>query len=89
MTPAEKKMRDKLLKNPKFKIHPSYPWVMLGPANGNNFLIKTPTHLRKLFPNYEKQHKKLAANAQKGKAVSDNDVVGSMLKTPLPEIIIP
>jgi len=89
MTPAEKKMRDKLLKNPKFKIHPSYPWVMLGPANGNNFLIKTPTHLRKLFPNYEKQHKKLAANAKKGKPVTDNDVVGSMLKTPLPEIKIP
>lgn len=89
MTPAEKKMRDTLLKNPKFKIHPSYPWVMLGPANGNNFLIKTPTHLRKLFPNYEKQHKKLAANAKKGKPVTDNDVVGSMLKTPLPEIKIP
>lgn len=89
MTPAEKKMRDTLLKNPKFKIHPSYPWVMLGPAKGNNFLIKTPTHLRKLFPNYEKQHKKLAANAKKGKPVTDNDVVGSMLKTPLPEIKIP
>jgi hypothetical protein len=89
MSPAEKKMRDILLKNPKFKIHPSYPWVMLGPANGNNFLIKTPTHLRKLFPNYEKQHKKLAANAKKGKPVTDNDVVGSMLKTPFPPIKIP
>jgi hypothetical protein len=89
MSPAEKKMRDTLLKNPKFKIHPSYPWVMLGPANGNNFLIKTPTHLRKLFPNYEKQHKKLAANAKEGKPVTDNDVVGSMLKTPYPAIKIP
>jgi hypothetical protein len=89
MTPAEKKMRDAFLKKPNFKIHPSYPWMMIGPANGNNFLIKTPTHLRKLFPKYEKQHKTLVANAKKGKAVSDNDVVGSMLKTPLPEIKIP
>jgi hypothetical protein len=89
MSASERKMRDTLLKNPKFKVHPSYPWMMLGPANGNNFLIKTPVYLPSLFPNYAKQHPTLSQNLKEGRPVNDNDIIGSMLKTPNPPLIIP
>ena len=89
MSASERKMRDTLLKNPRFKVHPSYPWMMLGPANGNNFLIKTPVYLPSLFPNYAKQHPTLSKNLKEGRPVADNDIIGSMLKSPKPELIIP
>jgi hypothetical protein len=56
MSPAERKARDEMRANPDFVEHEAYDWVMLGPKNGNNFLVKNPIKPEQLFKEYRKVH---------------------------------
>ncbi len=42
MTNNEKQVLKKLKADPKFKIHPSYDWLMLGPGNADFFMLDKP-----------------------------------------------
>jgi predicted GNAT family acetyltransferase len=75
MSPAERKARDAMRANPKFVEHEAYDWVMLGPKNGNNFLVKNPVKPEQIFKNYRKIHPK-----QSVKEGSDESVAGAMRK---------
>jgi hypothetical protein len=75
MSPAERKARDAMRANPKFVEHEAYDWVMLGPKNGNNFLVKNPVKPEQLFKNYRKVHPKKSV-----KEGSDESVAGAMRK---------
>jgi prefoldin subunit 5 len=56
MSPAERKARDEMRANPKFVEHEAYDWVMLGPKDGNNFLVKKPMKPEEVFKDYRKVH---------------------------------
>lgn len=56
MKPLEKEIRDKLLASGKFKAHTSYPWVVLGPANGDNFMLEKAVNAETLLPDYKNAH---------------------------------
>jgi ribosomal protein S18 acetylase RimI-like enzyme len=75
MSPAERKARDEMRANPNFVEHEAYDWVMLGPKNGNNFLVKNPVKPEQLFKNYRKAHPKKSV-----KEGSDESVAGAMRK---------
>ena len=87
MSKSERAIRDQLLKNPKFKIHPSYDWMMLGPANGNNFVVASPKKLREIFPDYENQHAKLKLKPKS--KITDALIAGSMNLSAEPKIKMP
>ena len=53
MSPTEKLLRDQFRADPNFVEHPSYDWVMLSPADANNFIIDNPIHLDDLVPSYK------------------------------------
>jgi hypothetical protein len=59
MSASEKKMRGQLFANPKFRAHPSYDWLVLGPANGNNYVFNKPLDPLDLFPNYGKDYMRI------------------------------
>jgi hypothetical protein len=58
MTKNEEIIKDQLMKNPKFRPHPSYDWLMLGPANGDYFMFEKPVNPVKIAPDFAKQHEK-------------------------------
>jgi hypothetical protein len=58
MTNTERNLRDQFLRDPKFKVHPSYDWMMLSPENADNFLLEKPADLETLFPWYRQAHPK-------------------------------
>jgi hypothetical protein len=58
MTNTERNLRDQFLRDPKFKVHPSYDWMMLSPENADNFLLDKPADLETLFPWYRQAHPK-------------------------------
>jgi len=87
MSKSERAIRDQFLKNPKFKIHPSYDWMMLGPANGNNFVVASPKKLREIFPDYENQHAKLKLKPKS--KITDALIAGSMNLSAEPKIKMP
>jgi hypothetical protein len=75
MSPAERKARDEMRANPDFVEHESYDWVMLGPKNGNNFLVQNPVKPEEVFKKYRETHA--------GKTVVDGSaetVAGAMRK---------
>jgi ribosomal protein S18 acetylase RimI-like enzyme len=87
MSKSERAIRDQFLKDPNFRIHPSYDWMMLGPANGNNFIVASPKKLRDIFPDYENQHSKLKLKPKH--KITDALVAGSMNLSAEPKIQIP
>lgn len=82
MSKNEKYLRDKFLKNPQFRAHPSYDWMMLGPEDGRSFILETPVDPVKLFPDYASNHSK--ASVRNG---SKETIVGTMKKSKIPLII--
>ena len=70
MSAAEKKAREALMKDPNFAPHEAYDWAMLGPAEGNNFLLKNPMQLEEIFPNYRKVHPKKSVKNGKSETVA-------------------
>jgi hypothetical protein len=56
MKPLEREIRDKLLASGKFKAHVSYPWVVLGPGDGSNFMLDKSVSAETLFPEYKNEH---------------------------------
>jgi len=56
MSPAERKARDEMRANPNFVEHEAYDWVMLGPKDGNNFLVKKPMKPEEVFKDYRSVH---------------------------------
>lgn len=75
MSPSERKARDEMRANPDFVEHEAYDWVMLGPENGNNFLVEKPVKPEEIFKKYRETH--AGKNVVKG---SDETVVGAMRK---------
>jgi hypothetical protein len=59
MSESEKSMRKQLMSNPKFRPHPSYDWLVLGPADGNNFIFHKPLDPLSLFKDYGKLYMKI------------------------------
>jgi len=43
-------------KDPNFVEHEAYDWVMLGPEDGNNFLLSTPLKPEQVFKKYREVH---------------------------------
>jgi hypothetical protein len=82
MSATERYLRDQFLKNPQFKIHPSYDWMMLGPEDANNFILETPADPVKLFPDYASSHPK--KTVREG---SKETIVGTMKKSKIPLIL--
>jgi hypothetical protein len=82
MSATERYLRDEFLKNPQFKIHPSYDWMMLGPEDANNFILETPADPVKLFPDYASSHPK--KTVREG---SKETIVGTMKKSKIPLIL--
>jgi hypothetical protein len=79
MSEKEMYLRDQFMKNPKFKKHPSYDWMMLGPENADIFILDKPVDPLVLFPDYAKNHPK--ANVRNG---SKETIVGTMKKSKIP-----
>jgi hypothetical protein len=79
MSENERYLRDQFMKNPKFKKHPSYDWMMLGPENADSFILDKPVDPLVLFPDYAKNHPK--ANVRNG---SKETIVGTMKKSKIP-----
>ena len=82
MSENERYLRDQFLNNSKFRAHPSYDWMMLGPENGKSFILETPVDPINLFPNYASEHPK--KTVQTG---SKETIVGTMKKSKRPLII--
>jgi hypothetical protein len=82
MSATERYLRDQFLKNPQFRIHPSYDWMMLGPEDANNFILETPADPVKLFPDYASSHPK--KTVREG---SKETIVGTMKKSKIPLIL--
>jgi hypothetical protein len=82
MSATERYLRDEFLKNPQFRIHPSYDWMMLGPEDANNFILETPADPVKLFPDYASSHPK--KTVREG---SKETIVGTMKKSKIPLIL--
>jgi GNAT superfamily N-acetyltransferase len=79
MSKEERYLRDQFMKNPKFKKHPSYDWMMLGPEKADNFILEKPVDPLVLFPDYAKKHPN--ANVRNG---SKETIVGTMKKSKIP-----
>jgi hypothetical protein len=82
MSATERYLRDEFLKNPQFRIHPSYDWMMLGPEDANNFILETPADPVKLFPDYASSHPKETVRTG-----SKETIVGTMKKSKIPLIL--
>jgi len=82
MSDTERYLRDQFIKNPKFRIHPSYDWMMLGPEDANNFILETPRDPVTLFPDYASSHPK-----QTVRTGSKETIVGTMKKSKIPLIL--
>jgi hypothetical protein len=82
MSDTERYLRDQFIKNPKFKIHPSYDWMMLGPEDANNFILETPRDPVTLFPDYASSHPKETVRTG-----SKETIVGTMKKSKIPLIL--
>jgi hypothetical protein len=59
MTDNEKLARKKLLANKKFRAHPSYDWLMLGPGDADFFMFDKPKNAVQMAPDFAKNHAKL------------------------------
>jgi hypothetical protein len=59
MTDNEKLARKKLLANKKFRAHPSYDWLMLGPGDADFFMFDKPKNAVQMAPDFAKTHAKL------------------------------
>jgi ADP-Ribosyltransferase in polyvalent proteins len=79
MSEKERYLRDQFMKDPNFRKHPSYDWMMLGPENADNFILDKPVDPLVLFPNYAKNHPK--ASVRNG---SKETIVGTMKKSKIP-----
>jgi hypothetical protein len=79
MSENERYLRDQFIKNPKFRKHPSYDWMMLGPEAADNFILEKPVDSLVLFPDYAKSHPK--ASVRNG---SKETIVGTMKKSKIP-----
>jgi len=75
MSASEKKARDQMRANPDFVEHEAYDWVMLGPKNGNNFLVESPVKPEEIFKKYRELHPKETV-----KEGSPESVAGAMRK---------
>ena len=75
MSTAERKARDEMRANPDFVEHEAYDWVMLGPENGNNFLVEKPVQPEQIFKKYRDVHEKESV-----KGGSEETVAGAMRK---------
>ena len=75
MSVAERKARDEMRADPDFVEHEAYDWVMLGPENGNNFLVEKPVKPEDIFKKYRDAHEK--ASVKNG---SEETVAGAMRK---------
>ena len=82
MSATERYLRDEFLKNPQFRIHPSYDWMMLGPEDAKNFILETPADPVKLFPDYASSHPKETVRTG-----SKETIVGTMKKSKIPLIL--
>ena len=82
MSETERYLRDQFMKNPDFRKHPSYDWMMLGPEYANNFILETPADPIKLFPDYASSHPK--KTVREG---SKETIVGTMKKSKIPLIL--
>jgi hypothetical protein len=82
MSDTERYLRDQFIKNPKFRIHPSYDWMMLGPEDANNFILETPRDPVTLFPDYASSHPKETVRTG-----SKETIVGTMKKSKIPLIL--
>lgn len=82
MSDTERYLRDQFLKNNKFRIHPSYDWMMLGPEDANNFILETPRDPVTLFPDYASSHPKETVRTG-----SKETIVGTMKKSKIPLIL--
>lgn len=82
MSDTERYLRDQFIKNPKFRIHPSYDWMMLGPEDANNFILETPRDPVTLFPDYASSHSKETVRTG-----SKETIVGTMKKSKIPLIL--
>jgi len=82
MSENERFLRDQFMKDPNFRKHPSYDWMMLGPENADNFILEKPVDPMSLFPDYAKNHpKESVRNGTK------ETIVGTMKKSKIPLII--
>jgi len=79
MSKNERHLRDQFMKDPNFRKHPSYDWMMLGPENADNFILEKPVDPLVLFPDYAKNHPK--ASVRNG---SIETIVGTMKKSKIP-----
>lgn len=59
MTPTELDLRRQFMSNPKFKPHPSYHWMMIGPADGKTFVFDKTLDPLQVFPSYAQSYKKV------------------------------
>jgi hypothetical protein len=82
MSKNERFLRDQFMKDPNFRKHPSYDWMMLGPENADNFILEKPVDPMSLFPDYAKNHPK--ESVRNG---SKETIVGTMKKSKIPLII--
>lgn len=83
MKPLEKEIRDKLLASGKFKSHVSYPWVVLGPGDGSNFMLDKSVSAETLFPNYRNEHP-----SETVKSGNSTTILGAMrMKLGVPMIV--
>ena len=82
MSKNERILRDQFMKDPNFRKHPSYDWMMLGPENADNFILEKPVDPMSLFPDYAKNHPK--ESVRNG---SKETIVGTMKKSKIPLII--
>ena len=83
MKPLEREIRDKLLASGKFKSHVSYPWVVLGPGDGRNFMLDKAVAADTLFPNYKNEHP--SETVKKGNSTT---ILGAMrMKLGVPMIV--
>ena len=86
MSKTEVFLRDQFLKNPAFKVHPSYPWMMLGPENGRHFLVEDGKLLPEIFLDYGTLHPKL--KKKDPSKLTTALLSGSMLLSPKTELLI-
>jgi hypothetical protein len=83
MKPLEKEVRDKLLASGKFKAHVSYPWVVLGPGDGSNFMLDKSVNAETLFPDYKNEHP-----SETVKSGNSTTILGAMrMKLGVPMIV--
>lgn len=59
MTPTELDLRKQFMSNPKFKPHPSYHWMMIGPADAKTFIFDKTLDPLQVFPSYAQSYNKV------------------------------